>query len=349
MNIFITLDYELFLGRETGSVNNCLVLPTTDLMSILSETGTRVSFMVDGAYLCRLAALKESYKEVEIDYQSVRDNLIEINRRGHSIQYHFHPQWLYSQYETGKGWLLDYNHYKLSDVPKETLKVKFKKGIELINDITGSRPCAYRAGGFTLCSFDVYGELFKENGIKLDSSVIVGDSINSKFQVYDYKEAPNKSVYFFRDNVCSEAEESATDKIIEMPLSCSDPMMSLLYMLRKRRMTSDLSPFRKYGDGIGVSSELTFIQRYKEQFGKLLGKMRFGGSIDGFLSSALWKVYEDYKNHGYKNMVILGHPKLTTDKSLINVKKFVYDMIKWGNEFHTLDEVVNNKELQYGE
>ena len=349
MNIFITLDYELFLGRETGSVNNCLVLPTTDLMDILSETGTKVSFMVDGAYLCRLAELKASYNEVEIDYQSVRDNLIEINRRGHNIQYHFHPQWLYSQYEAGKGWLLDYDHYKLSDVPKETLKVKFKKGIELINEITGTHPCAFRAGGFTLCSFDVFGELFKENGIKLDTSVLVGDSINSKFQVYDYKSAPNKSMYFFRDDVCEEVENSATDKFIEMPLSYSDPMMSFLYMIKKRKMTSDLYPFRKYGDGVGVSSKLTFIQRYKEQLGKFFGKMRFGGSIDGFLSSALWKVYEDCKNHGYKNMVILGHPKLTTDKSLTNVKNFIDDMIKLGNEFHTLDEVVNNNKLQYGE
>lgn len=89
MNIFITLDYELFLGKETGSVNNCLVLPTTALMDVFSETDTKVTFMVDGAYLYRLVELRDKYDAIQRDYEMVKNNLIDINRRGHSIQYHF--------------------------------------------------------------------------------------------------------------------------------------------------------------------------------------------------------------------------------------------------------------------
>lgn len=349
MNIFITLDYELFLGRETGTVKNCLVRPTTDLLDILAETKTKVTFMVDGAYLYRLNELQGEYEDVRKDYEMVRNNLSYINQRGHSIQYHFHPQWLYSQYEEGKGWILDFEHYKLSDVPNETLWCAFKKGIDIISDITGIRPCAFRAGGFTLCSFETYGRLFEDNGIKLDSSVIVGTSINSRFQTYNYKKAPSKPLYYFYEDVCKEVDNSQENKFIEMPISTSNRMLSVIYLLKKRRMIKNLYPEMKYGDGIGVSSKLTYWQRYKEQFGKLFGTMQLGGSIDGFLSSTLWTVYEDCKKHGDWNMVILGHPKLASDKSLLNVKKFINDMLEEGNEFHTLDEIVYNKNMRYGE
>lgn len=349
MNIFITLDYELFLGRETGTVKNCLVLPTMDLLGILSETNTKVSYMVDGAYLHRLHELKEKYVQIQKDYDTVLDNLREIKKQGHSIQYHFHPQWLFSQYEDGKGWNLDFEHYKLSDVPQDKLRGAFKKGIEIINLTTGSRPCAFRAGGFSLCSFDTYGSLFEDNGIELDSSVLVGSSINSKFQVYNYKNAPAKSLYYFYNDICKEVCESDNRKFIEMPISNSEPMLSIKYLLIKRKMAAEQEPVKKYGDGLGVTSELSFVQRYKEQIGKFLGTMRLGGSIDGVLSSALWRVYEDCKKHGYRNMVLLGHPKLTTDKSLGNVRRFISDMLKEGNEFHTLDEIVFNNNLRYGE
>lgn len=349
MNIYITLDYELFLGRKTGTVKNCLVLPTTDLMDNLAETNTRVTFMVDGAYLCRLDELKDKHDAVRNDYEMVCNNLLEIKENGHSIQYHFHPQWLYSHYVEEKGWKLDYDHYKLSDVPKETLSTAFKKGVTIIRDITGNRPCAFRAGGFSLCSFDTYAPLFEENGIKLDSSVVVGAFSNTKFQVYNYKNVPSKSLYYFYDDICREIDDSSAKRFIEMPISCSHQMSSIKYMLRKRKMSSEQFPWKQYGDGIGVGSELTRIQRYKELLGKFFGEMRFGGSIDGFMSSSLWMVYEDCKKRGDKNMVILGHPKLATDKSLAYVKSFVNEMIKAGNEFHTLDEIVLDSQSLYGE
>lgn len=199
-----------------------------------------------------------------------------------------------------------------------------------------------------MCSFDTYGPLFKQNGIQLDSSVIIGASMNSRFQVYNYKTAPIKSLYYYYDDICKEVNETDNNKFIEMPISHSDRMLSIIYLIKKRRMTSELFPWKQYGDGIGVASKLTFAQRYKDKIAKLFGKMRFGGSIDYFQSLALWRVYEDCKRRGDRNMVILGHPKLTTDKALVNVKKFVDDMIQVGNEFHTLDEVVINKDLRYG-
>ena len=42
-NILLTFDYELFLGHISGSVNDCLILPTNKILSILSDQNIKHS------------------------------------------------------------------------------------------------------------------------------------------------------------------------------------------------------------------------------------------------------------------------------------------------------------------
>jgi len=345
MNIYLTLDYELFLGATTGTPQNCLVRPMKEMMDVLEKTDTKLSVLVDGAYLYRMWQLKDSIIGVNGDYLTVIDNIKEMDRRGHSIQYHFHPQWIYSDYEIDQGWKMDFEHYKLSDVPMDVLTTAFKKGVDIIEESIGKKVCAFRAGGYSLCEYSWYGKLFRENGILLDTSVIPGAKVKSRFQRYDYQKSPKKSLYFFKDNVCKEVD-GGCDTFIEMPISVSEKMSSLVYLIKKRKLLSQYQPKVVYGDGKGVGTQLTRWQSLLEHLKKFIGTVRMTATIDGFSSLELMKVYESNKRKGADNLVVIGHPKAVTDASLRNLKQFVESMLSAGNEFHTLDEVAKKYKNQ---
>lgn len=341
MNIYLTLDYELFLGLKTGSAENSLVRPMNALMNMLDRTGSKCTVMVDGAYLYRMQQLIGSSDELKKEFDVVLRSIADIDDCGHDIQYHFHPQWLYSYYINGMGWQMDYDHYKLSDVPKDELSVAFKGGIDILEELTKKKITAFRAGGYSLCSYEWYGDLFCDNGIKIDSSVRVGDSANTRFQVYDYRKAPRKSFYYFYDDVCTEVSVNK-DSFAEIPISFSRKISSLGYLLQKRRMENRYHPSVIYGDGNGVGSMLTKKQKLQKYINKFVCPVRMPASIDKFESLGLWNIYYYLKKQNVPNMVIIGHPKLASDASLENVGRFVSDMILAGNKFCTLRQIDNN-------
>lgn len=41
--IILTLDYELFLGAESGSVEKCMIEPIKDLMSLLNLNDSKMT------------------------------------------------------------------------------------------------------------------------------------------------------------------------------------------------------------------------------------------------------------------------------------------------------------------
>ncbi len=339
MDLYLTLDYELFLGERPGTPENCLVRPMKALMDILDKTDSKLTVLVDGAYLFRLNQLLDRSHIIRNDFELVSRNVREISERGHSVQYHFHPQWLYSSYSDEKGWIMDLDHYKLSDVPYEKLSEAFYKGIEIIERLTGKKIQAFRAGGYSLCSYDVYAPLFKGNGIVLDSSVRIGEKVETKYQAYDYEHSPNKPLYGFKDNVCREV---GGNNIVfwEMPISFSSKMSALTYLLKRRVMINSFKSARIYGDGIGIASHLTKTQRLKAGMSKLLGCLRIPATIDDYESLALKEILEYHFRLKSGAFVIIGHPKLVSDVSLRIIDDFVNDAVSQGHSFRTFDDVV---------
>lgn len=51
MNVFFTIDYELFLGGNTGTVRNCLIRPLNALTELLDKYQIKLTLFVDAAYL----------------------------------------------------------------------------------------------------------------------------------------------------------------------------------------------------------------------------------------------------------------------------------------------------------
>src|SRR5450759_2134055 len=93
-NAIITFDYEVFLGRHTGTIENCVIRPTRLILDILKLNNARAIFFVDATWLL---FLKENFNE---HFQRIETQLKEIISSGSSVELHLHPQWLQA-FKTG--------------------------------------------------------------------------------------------------------------------------------------------------------------------------------------------------------------------------------------------------------
>ena len=96
--VLFTFDYELFLGKRSGNVKDCLIEPTSKILSLLNQYGLKGIFFIDTIYLCRLRDISSEFKPAEHDYSSIREQLQQIVQQGHYIFPHIHGHWLDGEY-----------------------------------------------------------------------------------------------------------------------------------------------------------------------------------------------------------------------------------------------------------
>lgn len=318
MNIFITLDYELFLGDITGTPKNCLIRPMNALCSSLDKYNIKFIIFVDAAYLLRMYQLKETHHQVQKDYDLVVNHLKQLKTQGHDIQLHFHPQWLYSSWnEKENRWHLDLDHYKLSDMNKDFAFKSFGEAKALLDNIIEEKTYAFRAGGYSLETFTDYMELFNLNEIMIDSSVYRGARMKSKYQIYDYRNIPKEIIYQF-DNTIKEESQAGGFKELSISSCTWDPVY---YFSIIRPKIFNYHPQIIYKDGKSNISNIKYNRFNK--LNKLFQKKIFQASIDAAMSNVIDVVYKYAVNKGQKNFVIIGHPKNFSDQSIRNLEYFV--------------------------
>ena len=152
MRTLLTLDYELFNGLNSGTVQNCLITPTEELLKVLDKHGFKATFFVDTVFLNRLTSLKSDIPALQNDWNLIERQLKRLSNRGHQLQLHLHPQWFNAKYENGK-WESVLTDYKLSDMREEEVELMFIEGCRLIQQVCGGSPIAFRAGAYCLQTF----------------------------------------------------------------------------------------------------------------------------------------------------------------------------------------------------
>ena len=331
MNIFITLDYELFLGTKTGTPENCLIKPMDALLELATETGIYYIIFVDATYLIRLKQLMKDEPILRNHYEMVVKNIIKCVKSGHDVQLHIHPQWAYSNWDKrNRCWIMDKDHYKLSDLSINEVQELIKNAKHELDNIVGYKTSAFRAGGFCLDNFSDYKNLFLELGLTIDSSVARDQYVKSKIHYYDYRHVPVKQIYRFSDSVKNENENGAFTEISISSFSCA----SLYYYAIIRKASLKYSPTLIYKDGESISDGGNRLSYYAK---KIFRRYRLLCTIDAVSSCYLEDFYSHLNKKGYNEMVILGHPKNASDASIRNLRRFV--------EKHITDRFVTSKEL----
>ena len=314
-NILITLDYELFFGSKVGTLQNCILTPTSKLANILDKYGVKATFFVDSGYLVKLEELKEQFPILEKEYEAISSQIKELDRDGHSIQLHIHPHWEDSTFD-GERWIIDTKRYRLHQFSEEEIDNIVYRYKKVLTDMVGDKIFAHRAGGWCIQPFSKIKNALKKHNIFLDSTLFKNGKNDSQTHYFDFKDMPDKTEWRFEDDPL---KESKNGFFKEVPIS--DYKLSPLFFWKlvyiKKFGGAEHQPF---GDGLATGGsrldKLRMLTTYTHSV----------VSIDGFKSSFLEKAYQSFlKRRDCKNFVVIGHPKAMSGYSFKKLERFLLD------------------------
>jgi len=315
MKIYITLDYELFFGSQSGGVDDCIINPTNELLKIVDPYNVKIVFFVDAGYINKLNVFKQQYPELEEDYKKITSQIRSLSENGHGIELHIHPHWENTVYD-GEKWVFDTSQYKLQDFSKEEAYAIVIKYTTLLNSISGKKAIAYRAGGWSAQPFSHISEALKDAGIYIDSTTYPNGYHQSKHQAYDFRNITQyKTEYRFENDL---TVEDSNGHFTEYPISSYrlSPVFFWRFALEKIKKNKKHISF---GNGSAISKPKIEVIKLMTRFSNSVV------SIDGYKSSYISKAFKKYikntDNTGH--FVLIGHPKAFTPYSLEKTKKFI--------------------------
>jgi hypothetical protein len=326
VKIFLTFDYELFFGADTGSVEKCMLAPTAELMRIAGEKA-KLIFFVDVGFLVKSDELKEQFPKVAEDLDIVRAQIKEIVARGHDVQLHVHPHWERSAFD-GQKWVIHSDgSYRLDDFSDDDIRSIMKRYKSYLDELVGYKTTAFRAGGWCIQPFSRLRDAFSELGLKYDSSVIPGMSYESTHYRFDFSTVSNRDAYRFDKDVCVEIPNG---EFIEYPISSR---IYAPFFYWKLYVLGRLFPLdhKMVGDG-------NFIPQPGRKRRGLTSWTRHHVSFDGFYAAELTRSLNEFTSAGRKEMVIIGHPKGMTKFSFAQFSHFV-DQLVPEHSTHTFKEL----------
>ncbi|BEG97903.1 hypothetical protein [Bacteroides sedimenti] len=332
-DIYITLDYELFLGLKTGSVENSLIMPMDELARTFDRHGVKATLFVDSSFLYALNKYRDRYSSLDKDYSRVAGQIKRLARNGHSIQLHIHPQWYFSEYN-GNEWKLNMEFYKLSDVEHDLAVHYFKESKNLLESVIEKDIIGFRAGGYSIQTFKGYYDLMVTNNIRVDSSVLTGAVSHSRFQWYDYRTVPMDSPYCFEQDI---ARPSDKGEVMELPITTCRFNPVHYALLRKK---SDEGSFKAFSDGSSVASALSRPRRMYDFYRQMFRTKIVPASIDSLSSYLLPLVYKKAcEESGARSFVIIGHPKSASPKSIRLTDDFISNTVL-NNEYKVIEDLL---------
>jgi hypothetical protein len=298
-NICLTFDYELYFGKKSGTVENCLLKPTNEILKVLNRNGQKATFFIDVLFLERL----ESVLKETPSYKKIIDQLHHMIVSGHRIELHLHPHWLDAKYTDGQWVFPHYNHYGLQSLPDTTITDLFVRGTQFLEEIARQVDSSYkvlvfRAGGWGIQPFSKLKDGFIKAGIKIDSTVMPGFSDWGGLQVFDFSHAPDLSFWKFSDDPCCPNDQGS---FWEIPISVYqrrfiERLSYFFYM----RISEDI-PF---GDGQGLLPA-------NQPISSVLSRLRSPGlsllTTDEANKSGILRYIEESEKDLF---VIINHPKM---------------------------------------
>ncbi len=212
--LLISFDYELFLGEKTGTVQQCLIKPTDQIISCLKKYAFKAVFFIDTVYILRLREIAGKYPVAKTDLDLIMGQLVQLVKNGHEIHPHIHPHWIDALYNPASNeWdLREKRYYTFASLSENKQSGLFSESVSLIKSVlekvNSTQPIdSYRAGGWSIEPFRYFRPLFIQYDIKYDWSVIPGKYQVSDAHSFDFRKAPGGiPVYRFSEAPCRKEE-----------------------------------------------------------------------------------------------------------------------------------------------
>lgn len=311
MKVYLSFDYELFFGAQSGSASNCMIEPTQQLLAMAEKHGIHLNFFVDSGYLLALEKYSKRYPSVAYEKQQVYKQLTQLSEAGHDCQLHIHPHWEDSYYD-GNGWKMNTARYRLdhfSDVQMQEIITSY---FNITKEISGKAPIAFRAGGWCLPPWDKVQETFKKLGVWIDSTVYENGFIEQEQVKFDFRTAPQLDQWLF------EKDPLVQDSIgyfLELPIS-SVRLSPIFFWNLYVRGRLNRSLHKSMGDGVPMAQPGTkkkVLTAYSQQ----------ALSCDGYYASLLVSEFTKRVKRNDDTMVVIGHPKAQSIFSIQKLDEFI--------------------------
>jgi hypothetical protein len=305
----ITFDYEVFLGRSTGTVSNCVIKPTMAILEILKQNNAKAIFFVDTTWLLFLK------KNFPSDFHLVAGQLNDIVDSGSSVELHLHPQWLDAYKNGNQTGFHSTDRYRLHSLTQPDIIELFKTSVDLLNSITKKNIRCFRAGGWCIEPFDQLKEAFELTGLQYDFSVLPGITLNeNKTYDFDFSQAPKNDFYKFNSDV---SQEDVAGIFTEFPLTTY--FNNSVYRICNKVLLK-LKHDKIFGDGTGIKE-----RSLARSMNQLMSFSREKLSLDK-TSNLLFKYLLSTHLRSRRLIVLVSHPKMLSDEGLENLlfitKKF---------------------------
>jgi hypothetical protein len=308
LKLLLSLDYELFFGRPTGSVEACLLRPTEMLATVARRLGLRFCLFVDAGYLLQLKRLGSRYPRLSKDYSAVAAQLESLSAEGNDVQLHVHPHWEDSSFD-GEHWIIDARRYRLHDFPEAERIEIVKRYVEVLRDICGTDVFAFRAGGWCLQPFTALRAALRQAGVWLDSTVFAGGYNGDAARGFDFRSldanAGSGGWRFDADPI----RPTENGYFYEVPITAVTTGPSFYWRMALARIRRRPGQ-RAFGDGRPLEHERAYY------LSRLLRPTTSPASLDGIKAGLLCG--PPFEGAEFVNA--MGHPKSLTASSFDSLR-----------------------------
>ena len=296
-NIVLTLDYELFFGVNSGSVENCIVRPIDLLIKLFDKYDCKMTIFWDVLHYMKAKELNVVNEIVQIE-----ESIKKLVTYGHDVQLHIHSHWIDAQYKDGNWKFPTYKHYSLQSFNKPKILEIVTNAKNTIENITKQKITTFRAGGWQIEPFEYLKDAFLQNDIFIDSSVAFDKVQTGKIINFDFSDFPKDAIYRFEDTPKVKVDNGSFVEYQIKSIKIPNYILVLSYI--KKILFKESYPV--LGDGQGAGSiGFRKIDKYKT----LLKRVLFGSHDMLSLEFTSKVVFKHMINKATTNSVMIGHPK----------------------------------------
>ncbi len=327
-NVLLTFDYELFLGKDSGSVYNSILKPTEIILESFKKLEVKNAlFFIDTMYIMRLSSLNnESAKN---DYKQICDQLERILKDGHFIFPHIHTHWYNATYNSlFNQWnLSDLSLYRFHSITKEQQNESFEFSIGFIKLIQSKANIfydidCYRAGGWCIQPFSEFKPYFIKYGLKYDFSVLKDFKLNHSDSFYDFESFPSKLIYNFEDDIAVETQNGIFKEfsITSMRFTKTKILLNRIFLKLAYKLN-----YVNYGDGISAQRAHDFEEIESSE------NINYGENLEmtsiELMTYLKLNNYKDFlRNNNF--MHFISHPKMISKHHVYCFEKYLKFILK---------------------
>jgi hypothetical protein len=345
LSLQLTLDYELF-GDGTGDVRREQIIPTNQLLDICELYGAKLTIYFEyGQYLAYEKYSHESAKLAD-DNKKIIAQLEDAIRRGHDVQFHFHPTWLNSQYNKKNGFRLCKTDFDITSFDLATIVDIMQSGKKFLEDtlkpINSDYECiAFRAGAWSASDSKKLITALILSGFKIDSTVAKGAHLKSDYGVFDFRDCSTLPYWFSSDDICFD-NVSNIDSILELPILTKITNFAPFYYLNNKRKSIN-TIVKKYYKTKVTDQDTSKIDKIKKILDRdfILADFNFmKANVIFDMIKAEVKCHHSFK--GVLPITLIGHSKTSyLNDDLHNLFRKLID--EFDLNFDTVSSFYNKK------